>query len=211
MLYLETEDLIDSKQDEKQEEEGDYIAPKETIGFEQKDQNNQKKAVIDLDGDLIDTSEVQQNLPDEEVEDSAEPETNGTEAPGIKMPPATEGLIVQQSEKPEKEREDDDVDTLQLAWETLESARVLYEEESKKKGEESLQKQLVRVYRRLGDVGLEAGRNEDAATDYKKALSLLQKYEPQFSEKIGQWYASYFPDYFSFFLFIFILLSLPPF
>ena len=89
------------------------------------------------------------------------------------------------AEEQQKENDDDDnVDTLRLAFENLDIARVIYE----KMPESEVHDQLIRTYQRLGDAGVEMGENENAVSDYRKALALLEKYLPANDSRIGQWF-----------------------
>uniref|UniRef100_A0AAV1U5C5 Tetratricopeptide SHNi-TPR domain-containing protein n=1 Tax=Peronospora matthiolae TaxID=2874970 RepID=A0AAV1U5C5_9STRA len=61
---------------------------------------------------------------------------------------------------------------LEAAWDVMELARVIY---SRYPGDEAVEKQLVRVYTRLGDLGLESDQFEQAKVDFEKALELRKK------------------------------------
>uniref|UniRef100_M4BIG8 Tetratricopeptide SHNi-TPR domain-containing protein n=1 Tax=Hyaloperonospora arabidopsidis (strain Emoy2) TaxID=559515 RepID=M4BIG8_HYAAE len=61
---------------------------------------------------------------------------------------------------------------LEAAWDVIELARVIY---SRYPGDEAVEKQLVRVYTRLGDLGLESDQFEQAKVDFEKALELRKK------------------------------------
>lgn len=63
-------------------------------------------------------------------------------------------------------------DDLEAAWEVMELARVIY---SRYPGDLAVEAQLVRVYTRLGDLGLESDQFEQAKSDFEKALLLRRK------------------------------------
>ncbi|GAB9464700.1 hypothetical protein Gpo141_00002127 [Globisporangium polare] len=63
-------------------------------------------------------------------------------------------------------------DDLEIAWEMLEVARVIY---SRYPDELAVEKELARVYMRLGDLGMESDVFEQAKSDYEKSLMLRQK------------------------------------
>ncbi|TYZ63370.1 hypothetical protein PybrP1_010114 [[Pythium] brassicae (nom. inval.)] len=63
-------------------------------------------------------------------------------------------------------------DDLEVAWEMLEVARVIY---SRFPNELAVEKELARVYMRLGDLGMESDVFEQAKSDYEKSLQLRQK------------------------------------
>ena len=66
------------------------------------------------------------------------------------------------------EKGDNVSDDLELAWEMLEMARVLYTEDSS----DNTHDDLVHVYTRLGDLGMESGNFESSRADYQKALDM---------------------------------------
>ncbi|GLE05883.1 hypothetical protein PINS_up015064 [Pythium insidiosum] len=66
----------------------------------------------------------------------------------------------------------DTADDLQVAWEMLEIARVIY---SRQPEELAVDKELARVYMRLGDLGMESENFEQAKSDYEKCLLLRKK------------------------------------
>lgn len=63
-------------------------------------------------------------------------------------------------------------DDLEVAWEMLEVARVIY---SRFPDELAVEKELARVYMRLGDLGMESDVFEQAKSDYEKSLALRKK------------------------------------
>ncbi|CAK4077682.1 unnamed protein product [Aphanomyces euteiches] len=74
------------------------------------------------------------------------------------------------AEDGEEEEEND----LEVAWEMLEVARVLL---SKHEGEDPrIDKELARVYMRLGDLSMESDLFPQARVDYEKSLVLQQKH-----------------------------------
>lgn len=66
----------------------------------------------------------------------------------------------------------DAADDLEAAWEVMELARVIY---SRYPGDQAVETQLVRVYTRLGDLGLESDQFEQAKADFEKALVLRRR------------------------------------
>ncbi|RLN32136.1 hypothetical protein BBJ28_00007062 [Nothophytophthora sp. Chile5] len=66
----------------------------------------------------------------------------------------------------------DAADDLEVAWEMLELARVVY---ARYPGDLAVETQLARVYTRLGDLGLESDQFEQARADFEKALLLRRK------------------------------------
>ncbi|CAI5703912.1 hypothetical protein KXD40_002525 [Peronospora effusa] len=66
----------------------------------------------------------------------------------------------------------DSSDDLETAWEVMELARVIY---LRYPEDQAVEMQLVRVYTRLGDLGLECDQYEQAKADFEKALLLRRK------------------------------------
>jgi hypothetical protein len=63
-------------------------------------------------------------------------------------------------------------DDLEVAWEMLEVARIIF---SRYADDLAVEKELARVYMRLGDLGMESDVFEQARSDYEKSLMLRQK------------------------------------
>lgn len=116
---------------------------------------------------------VEDSLPSSSKDD--EQKTNGecsTEKNG--NPEATPE---EDDEDVNKEDEEDDpgrgID-LQVAWEVLELAKIVFS----KRGKAGI-KQLAEAHRLLGEVAMESGNPEVAAADLEKALTILQNLEPR--------------------------------
>lgn len=85
------------------------------------------------------------------------------------------GSVAQPEEGADGDAEQDAkamADDLEVAWEMLEVARVIY---SRYPDELAVEKELARVYMRLGDLGMESDVFEQAKSDYEKSLMLRQK------------------------------------
>ncbi|KAF1329774.1 Nuclear autoantigenic sperm, partial [Globisporangium splendens] len=85
------------------------------------------------------------------------------------------GAVAQPEEGGDPDAEQDAknmADDLEVAWEMLEVARVIY---SRYPDELAVEKELARVYMRLGDLGMESDVFEQAKSDYEKSLMLRQK------------------------------------
>ena len=89
---------------------------------------------------------------------------------------ATSELVNSIAGTTEAEKQEEDVQTscsdLQLAWEMLEVARVIYTRVPSCK---AIEVELARVYMRLGDVGMETGMFGQAKSDYSQSLHLFEK------------------------------------
>ncbi|XP_049580787.1 nuclear autoantigenic sperm protein isoform X4 [Syngnathus scovelli] len=78
--------------------------------------------------------------------------------------------------------EEDDVDNLQLAWEMLEVAKVIF------KRKESKEQQLMaaQTLLKLGEVGAEAGNYPQALEDFQECLALQLKHLPPHSRLLAE-------------------------
>ncbi|DAZ99955.1 TPA: hypothetical protein N0F65_008762 [Lagenidium giganteum] len=76
------------------------------------------------------------------------------------------------NEEGEKEGSKEHADDLEVAWEMIEVARVIY---SRHEDDLAVQKELARVYTRLGDLGMESEMFEQARKDYETSLALRCK------------------------------------
>uniref|UniRef100_A0A3P8T2S7 Nuclear autoantigenic sperm protein (histone-binding) n=1 Tax=Amphiprion percula TaxID=161767 RepID=A0A3P8T2S7_AMPPE len=81
-------------------------------------------------------------------------------------------------------QEEDEVGNLQLAWEMLEVAKVIY----KRYGKESKDDQLMaaQVYLKLGEVSAESGNYPQALEDFQECLTLQLKHLPSHSRLLAE-------------------------
>lgn len=77
------------------------------------------------------------------------------------------------NENKEDEDEDESVSNIQLAWEVLELAKVIFERQPDDK-ETALK--LAQVYLKLGEVSIESENYTQAVTDLKQCLSIQQRH-----------------------------------
>ncbi|XP_028666722.1 nuclear autoantigenic sperm protein isoform X3 [Erpetoichthys calabaricus] len=84
----------------------------------------------------------------------------------------------------DKESEEDEVGNLQLAWEMLEIAKVIY----KRKESKEDQLRAAQTYLKLGEVGLESGNYTQAAEDFQECLTLQKKYLEPHSRLLAETY-----------------------
>ncbi|KAL6108301.1 nasp [Pungitius sinensis] len=75
-------------------------------------------------------------------------------------------------EKSGQDKEEDDVGNLQLAWEMLEVAKVIYK---RKEGKDD-QLMAAQVYLKLGEVSAESGNYSQALEDFQECLALQLKH-----------------------------------
>ncbi|XP_017335844.1 nuclear autoantigenic sperm protein isoform X3 [Ictalurus punctatus] len=82
----------------------------------------------------------------------------------------------------EDKEEEEDVGNLQLAWEMLEVAKVIY------KRKESKEDQLMaaQIFLKLGEVGAESGNYNQALEDFQECLSIQLKHLPPHSRLLAE-------------------------
>ncbi|KAM9762842.1 nuclear autoantigenic sperm protein isoform 1-T1 [Menidia menidia] len=85
-------------------------------------------------------------------------------------------------EKNEQDQEEDEVGNLQLAWEMLEVAKVIF------KRRESKEEQLMaaQAYLKLGEVSAESGNYPQALEDFQECLALQLKHLPPHSRLLAE-------------------------
>lgn len=81
-----------------------------------------------------------------------------------------------------KESEEDEVGNLQLAWEMLEVAKVIY----KRKDSKEDQLMAAQIYLKLGEVGAESGNYSQALEDFNECLTLQLKRLPSHSRLLAE-------------------------
>ncbi|XP_077054683.1 nuclear autoantigenic sperm protein isoform X5 [Siphateles boraxobius] len=82
----------------------------------------------------------------------------------------------------DKESEEDEVGNLQLAWEMLEVAKVIY----KRKDCKEDQLMAAQIYLKLGEVGAESGNYSQALEDFNECLALQLKHLPSHSRLLAE-------------------------
>ncbi|XP_051753969.1 nuclear autoantigenic sperm protein isoform X2 [Ctenopharyngodon idella] len=87
-----------------------------------------------------------------------------------------------EGETKDKESEEDEVGNLQLAWEMLEVAKVIYK---RKDGKED-QLMAAQIYLKLGEVGAESGNYSQALEDFNECLNLQLKHLPSHSRLLAE-------------------------
>ncbi|XP_066522794.1 nuclear autoantigenic sperm protein isoform X3 [Hoplias malabaricus] len=85
-------------------------------------------------------------------------------------------------DKDEDKESEEDVGNLQLAWEMLEVAKVIY------KRKESKEDQLMaaQIFLKLGEVGAESGNYTQALEDFQECLAIQLKYLPPHSRLLAE-------------------------
>ncbi|XP_016398247.1 histone-binding protein N1/N2-like isoform X6 [Sinocyclocheilus rhinocerous] len=87
-----------------------------------------------------------------------------------------------EGETKDKESEEDEVGNLQLAWEMLEVAKVIY----KRKDSTEDQLMAAQIYLKLGEVGAESGNYSQALDDFNECLTLQLKHLPSHSRLLAE-------------------------
>ncbi|XP_067229634.1 nuclear autoantigenic sperm protein isoform X5 [Chanodichthys erythropterus] len=87
-----------------------------------------------------------------------------------------------EGETKDKESEEDEVGNLQLAWEMLEVAKVIY----KRKDCKEDQLMAAQIYLKLGEVGAESGNYSQALEDFNECLTLQLKHLPSHSRLLAE-------------------------
>ncbi|XP_039667260.1 nuclear autoantigenic sperm protein isoform X3 [Perca fluviatilis] len=85
-------------------------------------------------------------------------------------------------EKNGQDKEEDEVGNLQLAWEMLEVAKVIYK---KKEGKDD-QLMAAQAYLKLGEVSAESGNYPQALEDFQECLALQLKHLPPHSRLLAE-------------------------
>lgn len=81
-----------------------------------------------------------------------------------------------------QDQEEDEVGNLQLAWEMLEVAKVIYK---RKEGKDD-QLMAAQTYLKLGEVGAESGNYPQALEDFQECLALQLKHLPPHSRLLAE-------------------------
>ncbi|KAL7832661.1 hypothetical protein SRHO_G00296790 [Serrasalmus rhombeus] len=158
------------KSDEKSEnvekttevEEGSAASKQETVDQAEKDAERDVKST-EQKGDEDKPEPMEEEGGDDEEEDDEEED---------------EG----EGEDEDKESEEDEVGNLQLAWEMLEVAKVIY------KRKESKEDQLMaaQIFLKLGEVGAESGNYTQALEDFQECLAIQLKHLPAHSRLLAE-------------------------
>ncbi|KAG2461582.1 AK1A1 dehydrogenase, partial [Polypterus senegalus] len=122
-----------------------------------------KEAEENEDADEAEAMEEGEDAEEDEVEEEDNAEDENTE---------------------DKESEEEEVGNLQLAWEMLEIAKVIY----KRKESKEDQLRAAQTYLKLGEVGLESGNYTQAAEDFQECLTLQKKHLEPHSRLLAETY-----------------------
>lgn len=117
---------------------------------------------------------------DEDDEDNDEEETATAEDPKIESTANMDGTCAADTseaeddnvDSAEKDGESEEVDNLQLAWEMLELAKVIFKRQEAKE----IQLYAAQAYLKLGEVGIESENYIQAIEDFNECLNIQQKH-----------------------------------
>lgn len=147
--------------DEIKEGQSEELPPKEAADEEMKDDNsndeNKKDNEKDGEGEVDDEGEDGNEANEEEAEQDDE---NADDGDGDAAADTAEG-----------QEEDADVPTMQLAWEFLELARLVFARHDDRES----QLNLAQVHLKLGEIQVEQEQFVDAERDFLKCLELQEK------------------------------------
>ncbi|KAI4877613.1 hypothetical protein NFI96_027573, partial [Prochilodus magdalenae] len=151
------EGTVASKQEDAVTSQAEKDAEQDVKSKEQKKENEDKQEPMEEEGG------------DEEDEDDDEEDDDDEEVEG-------------EGKDDDKESEEDEVGNLQLAWEMLEVAKVIY------KRKESKEDQLMaaQILLKLGEVGAESGNYTQALDDFQECLTIQLKHLPPHSRLLAE-------------------------
>eukprot|EP00063_Salmo_salar_P003969 XP_013978804.1 PREDICTED: histone-binding protein N1/N2-like isoform X2 [Salmo salar] len=194
--FESADNLDEETRDELRMQVYDAMAEKETT--------HREDGATEPKGKMETTEEGAAKSPVKNGNEHFEPPVNGVEktpegkAEGVKTEEQN-GNGKEVEEKMEEEGEDDDDDdegegtaedkeseeevgNLQLAWEMLEVAKVIY----KRKANEADQLMAAQAYLKLGEVGAESGNYPAAVEDFQDCLALQMKHLPPHSRLLAE-------------------------
>nr|Q02508.1 RecName: Full=Protein HGV2 [Halocynthia roretzi]BAA02741.1 Hgv2 [Halocynthia roretzi] len=106
-------------------------------------------------------------------------ESSNTEEPG------TSGTSASSSKENESEEDPDDISNMQLAWEMLELAKVLYKKHDKSKTNKQM---VAQCHLKLGELGLEVENHPQAIGDFLECLVIQKDLLPETDRKLAETY-----------------------
>jgi tetratricopeptide (TPR) repeat protein len=143
----------------------DAEAEEETEGGDAEEGTEGDEAEGEVEGEKDEAMETT----DEKAEDKAEKPTEDAESKDEPAEDAADGKDEGESVLSDAETTDDEEDdSLKLAWEMLEMARNVYTASDV----ENKQEMLSRCYLKLGEVLMETGHHEDADKEFEKSLEI---------------------------------------
>lgn len=161
------DEAVNGKSDEPMEdsEKSDKTsAKKDKEDVSTKDAESEKK-----EGSTDDESQDGESQDDDGEEGDEEGEEDGAEGDEKE---GAEGEEEKEGEGEKTEEEDEDVSNLQLAWEMLELAKVIYQRQEE--GNKAMSLKSAQVFLRLGEVGLESENYPQSIEDFQSCLKIQE-------------------------------------
>ncbi|XP_051996837.1 nuclear autoantigenic sperm protein isoform X2 [Xyrauchen texanus] len=125
---------------------------------------------------------VSDGLTDKAEKDKSTDEQNETDEP-MEEGGVSDDDDDDEAEDDSKDKEsEEEVGNLQLAWEMLEVAKVIY----KRKDDKEDQLMAAQIYLKLGEVGAESGNYSQALEDFNECLALQLKHLPSSSRLLAE-------------------------
>ena len=170
----------------KKDEKADKKSEDEKTDKKPEADKSDKKPEVEKASNKTDDKKIEEEKSDaassskegESVAGPSKAQMNGSATHAENSSNGTAGKSDEADDGEDVNKEDDEDDAgrgidLQLAWEVLELAKIVFA----KRGELGM-KNLAEAHRLLGEVALESDNVPDGIQDLKKALELLQKIEP---------------------------------
>ncbi|XP_024134191.1 nuclear autoantigenic sperm protein isoform X2 [Oryzias melastigma] len=151
-----------------EEEEESPLAQEELIGKEAVQGSGEGEKNDEPDDAKKEESDVEEEQSKDEPEDDDDDDDDDDED--------------DDGEKNGQENEEDDVGNLQLAWEMLEVAKLIYK---RKEGKDD-QLMAAQAHLKLGEVGAETGNYPQALEDFQECLSIQLRHLPPHSRLLAE-------------------------
>ncbi|XP_053185979.1 nuclear autoantigenic sperm protein-like [Scomber japonicus] len=169
-LRVQVYDAMAEKKNEDAENKGD--AEKTEAGDEQKtkkEDGDESKSDENKENKEAEKEEQAADKPEEEAEDGEEDGEEEEDDAEVEGEAEGQG---EGDDAAEKDSDDEEVDNLQLAWEMLEVAKVIY----KRKEAKEDQLMAAQTHLKLGEVSAESGNYTQALEDFQECLKLQLKH-----------------------------------
>ncbi|XP_061652222.1 LOW QUALITY PROTEIN: histone-binding protein N1/N2-like [Phyllopteryx taeniolatus] len=168
-----SEKMEDAEADKVQDPADKTEPPPEKMEADGTDKLETVRGKVEDMADKVKPAEKMEEEPAVEEEEPAEGAEDGDEESGDDAEQQVEDIDAGEKESDDDDdEEEEEVGNLQLAWEMLEVAKVIY------KRKESKQDQLMaaQAYLKLGEVSAESGNFTQALEDFQECLSLRLKH-----------------------------------
>ncbi|XP_034035392.1 nuclear autoantigenic sperm protein-like isoform X2 [Thalassophryne amazonica] len=123
-----------------------------------------------------------EGVPEESEEEQQPSDSNIESASNLNDEGEDDDSDEEEGEGTSEEKEEEEVGNLQLAWEMLEVAKVIY----KRKDNKDDQLMAAQAYLKLGEVGAESGNYPQALEDFQECLALQLKHLPPHSRLLAE-------------------------